>query len=111
MGTAQERIPASVGEEINSAASFSGELDAGEKLSGAPLVVEAGTSDLTITNKTINTAELEINDVQVPIGEAVQYHISGFVSANFPYTINITVTTDASPAQTRKLTVIIPEAC
>lgn len=112
MGIAQERIPASEGEEINSAISFSGELDSGEKLTGVPTVLEDTTSDLTITNKTINTAILEdVNGVDVPVGEAVQYHIAGFVSASFPYTINITATTDASPPQIRKISVIIPEEC
>lgn len=112
MRTAQQRPPASVGEEPNPVVSFSDELDSGELLATPPIVLEDTTTDLTITNKTINTSILEdINGVDVPIGEAVQFHITGFVSDNFPYTINITVTTDAVPPAIKKLSIIIPEAC
>lgn len=99
MSTAPQRQSASVGATRNVAISFAGMLDAGELLTGTPAITEDTTSDLTISNKAISTAQLTINGVSVAIAEAVQCKVSGFVSANYPYTLNISVSTDASPAQ------------
>lgn len=100
MSTAPQRPNAAVGSTRNVAFSFSGELDSGELLTGTPTITEDTTSDLTIANKAVSTAALTINDITVPIGEAVQCNVLGFDAANFPYTLNISVGTDASPAQT-----------
>ncbi|MES0444964.1 MAG: hypothetical protein ABUJ92_00325 [Desulfobacterales bacterium] len=110
MSTAPQRQGASVGATRNVGVSFSGELDSGELLTGTPTITEDATSDLTITNKVINTAILELNGISVPIGEAVQCTVLGFVSANFPYTLNITVSTDATPAQVLPGKIIIVES-
>lgn len=108
MSTAPQRQPASVGSTRNVAVSFSGQLDDGELLTGTPTITEGTTTDLTINNKAVSSAALTINGITVPIGEAVQCSVSGFVSANYPYTINISVTTDATPAQTLigKITIV-----
>jgi len=111
MSTAPQRPSASVGATKNVAVSFSGELDSGEKLTGTPTIVEDTTSDLTITNKTVSVETLNINKVDVPIGEAVQCSVSGFVSDNFPYTLNIVAVTDGSPPQTLPGKIIISENC
>ncbi len=100
MSTAPQRPNAAVGATRNIAFSFSGELDSGELLTGTPTITEDTTSDLTISNKVISTTSLEINNITVPAGEAVQCAVTGFVAANFPYTLNISVVTDSTPAQT-----------
>lgn len=91
--------PIAVGDERNVSLNFEPMLDAGELLTGSPIVVEQTTSDLTLSNKAVNTVALVIDDVDVAIGEAVQYHMSGQVVANSPYTVLATATTDATPAQ------------
>ena len=110
MSTAPQRPSASVGSVRNIAVSFSGKLDSGELLTGTPTITEDTTTDLTISSKAVNTVAREINGVTVPIGEAVQCNVLGFVAANFPYTLNISVGTDATPAQTLIGTVVITQA-
>ena len=101
LNTADERPVAAVGETNNFAVSFVGVLDSGELLSGTPTVAEQTTSDLTISNEAVNTSALTINDRSVAIGKAVQFSVSGQTTANSPYTLKITVSTDSSPAQTK----------
>lgn len=110
VGTAPQRQPASVGAERNAAISYVKDLDEGELLTGIPLVTEDTTTDLTITNKSVSTEVLIINGESVPIGGAVQCHITGFVSANFPYTLNVIAVTDSTPPQTLPGTIIIEES-
>lgn len=98
--TGQEICYAAVGATRLGACSFVGQLDSGELLTGTPTVAEETTSDLTLANKAVNTAELTLNQATVAIGQAVQFSVSGQLRANSPYTITITVGTDASPAQT-----------
>ena len=88
-----------VGETRNVAASFAGMLDDGELLTTPLTVVETVTTNLTIANKVVSSGALTINGVSVPTGEAVQFNVLGAL-ANIIYVITITVTTDASPAQT-----------
>lgn len=83
----------------NVAVSFSNELDTGELLTGTPTVVEITSSDLTLGSKAVSTADLEINGETCPTGEAVQFSVSGMVSGT-TYKVSITVSTDATPAQT-----------
>jgi len=111
VSTAPQRPSASVGATRNISVSFSDELDEGELLTGAPTITEDTTTDLAITNKVVSTEDLNINKVDVPAGEAIQCSVSGFVSNNFPYTLNISVTTDAVPAQVLPGTIIITEKC
>lgn len=93
----------SVSEYRNVSVSFSGKLDSGELLTGTPTVVVASPSvspeDLILSSKIVNTSELAINGVTVPIGEAVQFHVTGGSVANSPYTIRIMCSTDATPSQ------------
>lgn len=83
----------------NAAIDCTGVLDSGESLSGTPTVEEVTTSDLTISNSAISTAELVINDKPIASGKAVQFKVSGG-AANTTYEIKITMSTDATPAQT-----------
>ncbi len=100
--TAPQRNDVAAGETRNFAVSFSGKLDSGELLTGTPTIVDNAAPSpevLTIANKVVSTGALTINDVTVPIGEAVQFKASGFVSGS-SYTFKITATSDATPAQT-----------
>ena len=85
-------------EERNVAIDFSGKLDSGELLTGTPTIVEVGSSDLTLSNKVVNTSTLTINGESTVAGEAVQFKVTGG-SANTKYTIKISCSTDATPTQ------------
>jgi len=101
MSTAPQRNTMAVGATRNFAVSFADKLDTGELLTGTPTIVDNSPSSpevLTITNKAVSVAELTINGATVPIGEAVQFSLSGQASG-VSYTIKITVSTDATPAQ------------
>ena len=99
MSEAPQRPSKTTSEVRNVAVSFSGKLDSGEKLTGTPTIVEVTTSDLTLGNKVVNTAELIINGIIVPIGEAVQWNVSGGI-AETEYITLASIGTDATPAQT-----------
>ena len=88
-----------VSEVRNVSISFAGLLDSGELLSGTPTIVEVTTTDLTLTNKVISTAILTINDISVPVAEAVQFSVSGG-TAGKTYKIRISCATNSTPAQT-----------
>lgn len=88
-----------VSEVRNVAIDFQGKLDTSELLTGTPTVTEVDTTDLTLASKVVSTAELTIRGTTVAIGEAVQFRVSGGVAGG-EYTIRISVTTTASPAQT-----------
>lgn len=98
--TAIQLADIAVGETRTPAISFKDVLESGELLAGTPTIVEETTSDLTLANKRVNTAALTINGESVAIGQAVQFKINGQLTVNSPYTLKITVGTDASPAQT-----------
>ena len=96
----------SAGETRMVGVSFIGELDSGELLTGTPTVAEVTTTDLTLANKVVNTAELTLDGVTVAIGQAVQFSITGG-TAGVTYQITCTCGTDATPAQTLIQTVTI----
>lgn len=92
----------------NVSASFVGQLDSGELLTGTPTVTEytedadgvlTTSSDLTISDIAVNTAALTINGKTVAVGQAVQFKVSGG-TADTNYVLRITAATDATPAQT-----------
>jgi len=78
-------------------------LDAGELLTGTPTVAEQTTSDLTITNKAVNTASLEIKNRSVAVGEAVQFKITGQQSDS-TYRVRVTVSSTAGRKFIRDIT-------
>ncbi len=104
-----QRQTCRVGETRTPAVSFVDVLESGELLTGTPLVVEVTSSDLTLENKAVNTAELTINGKTVAIGQAVQFKMTGQKVSGSSYTIKVTASTDATPAQTfvRKLIVLV----
>jgi hypothetical protein len=106
VSTAPQRREKTVSEARNIAIDFTGKLDAGELLTGTPTVVEIVTADLTLSNKAINTSAKTINGVSVATGMAVLFKAAGG-EAGRSYRIQITVTTNASPAQTLVENVIL----
>lgn len=96
-------------EVVNVAVDFQPYLDGGEVLTGTPTAVEVTTSALTIASVARNATEVTINNVAVPANCGVLFRVSGG-SAGATYEIRVTVTTDATPAQTRicsiRLTVV-----
>ena len=98
-----------VGETRNVAVSFAAKLDSNELLTGTPTVVEVTSSDLTITNAVVSTAELTILSETVAIGQAVTFTVSGALASGgltTPpskaglYQIKVTPLTNATNAQT-----------
>lgn len=91
----------SVSEERIVSVSFSGKLSAGELLTGTPVVTDCDPQSpehLTFSNQAVNVAALTINGESVPIGEAVQFKVTGVV-ANTKYTIKISCATTSTPAE------------
>lgn len=80
--------------------SFEDQLTGDETLTGTPTVVERDTTDLTITNESINIAEITIDDQPVAIGKAVQFLVSGQLAATSIYVLKVSATTTSDPAQT-----------
>lgn len=99
--TNTKKIQVSVGSTRHAAIDMRSMLDSGELLTGTPAIVEVTTSDLSITNKAVNTSEIQVNGKAVEIGGAVQFTVSGHVSdggedGEGTYRIRVTVSTDAS---------------
>jgi len=108
--TAPERPVIAVGETRNVAVSFVDVLDDDELLTGTPTIVEVTTNDLTLTNKTVNTSVLTINGHSVAIGKAIQFKVSGQLVANSPYTIKITVSTNAAQTLVKYVVLSVAES-
>lgn len=104
-----ERRTCRVGETRTVAVSYVNLLESGELLTGTPTVAEVTSTDLTISDVVVNTEALTINSKAAAIGQAVQFKVSGQVAATARYTLLVTVSSDASPAQTfvRKLTLLV----
>ena len=104
MSTAPQIQAKTVSEIRNISVSFAGKLDTGELLSGTPVLEVYSPSvspeDMTLSNPIVNTSELTINGLTVPIGEAVQFKVTGGTTANSPYTLQVSCTTDSNPVQT-----------
>ena len=103
-GIAKEIPRAGSTEAQNGGADFTLQLDSAELLTGTPTVVEQATSDLTISNESINSAAAEINGDTVAIGKAVMFSVTG-AAAGVLYTLLVTAGSDATPAQTLTLRV------
>jgi len=75
-----------------------------DELVASVAVEEVDTSDLTISNEAVSTTVLDIedgdrNDVSVPIGQAIQYHINETGTAETLYKLKLTLTTNSTPAR------------
>ena len=65
----------------------------------SPTAVEVNTSELTIANVAVNTAEQTVDGRTVAVGKGIDYTISGFVSGK--YTVEIVLWTSATVAAKR----------
>jgi hypothetical protein len=81
--------------------SFDVVLDSGELIASVTSVEEETTSDLTIDNIAVSSAELTINNISVAIGRAIQFKVVGQLLATKNYTLKMIVVTDSTPAQTK----------
>lgn len=81
----------------NVAVDFSGQLDTGELLTGAPTVTASPTG-LTIDDEAVSGSALTILGVSVAAGQAIQFSVAGG-TAGRTYTISVTCGTTASPDQ------------
>ncbi len=98
MSDAPQRHTKTESEERNIALDIRGKLDAGEVLTGSPSVEEVTTTDLTLSNKALNTTIITVNGLQVPISQAVQFKCVGGV-AGTTYTIRVSCATTSNPFQ------------
>jgi len=97
MSTAPQIQTKRVSETRNVAVSFSGLLDSSEVLTGTPTVTEVTTNDLTLSNKVLNASAVIINGESVPANEAILFSVLGGIPKY--YTIQLSCSTDATPAQ------------
>ena len=104
---AAEVYEATTTETVTVTVSYKGKLSTGELLTGTPTIVEETSTDLTITNKAVNTTAYTFKDgTVVAIGQGVQFSVSGFVAGEM-YNIDTLCSTDATPAQVRNVEVRI----
>lgn len=76
------------------------DLEDDELLTGTPGVTEQTTSGLTLTNKVINSAAVEIKGETAAIGKAVQFLLDASSAVvGTTYRVLVLVDTDANPAQ------------
>lgn len=103
-----DQIPElAVAEVRNCRVSFADKLDKGttnELLTGTPTIAEQTTSDLTISNVSLNSAAVTMFGESIAANKVVQFKVIG-QQANTVYEILVTASSDASPAQTFKLTI------
>lgn len=74
-------------------------LDGAELMTGTPTITEQNTTDLTLSNKVVSTAELVIDDRTCAIGKALQFKVVGQVAGRI-YVIELSCATTSSPART-----------
>ena len=96
--TLREKHYISAGSTVLMAVEYTQALDAGELLTGTPTITEVTTTDLTITNKLVNSTTLVVNDISCIAGQAVQCLVTGAV-AGTTYMIKIEVSTTSTPTQ------------
>ena len=88
-------------EVITYGVDFTPLLKASEVLTGTPLAVEVGTSDLTITGILVNTATFLTDEgVTVQVGKGVQLIVSTALTG-VTYDITVTATSPAPDSNTR----------
>lgn len=94
-----------VGETRNGAISLFSTLDDAELLTGTPTITST-PSGLTFAQVKVNTVEVEVNELQVPVGKAIQFSVSGGTH-NGTFKCRATVTTTSTPAQTLEVDFIL----
>ena len=73
----------------------------GELLTGTPSVSdEDATGELTIGNRQVNSVAYEEDGDTVAIGKAIQFTLASSATTETEYTLNLSATSDGTPAQT-----------
>lgn len=92
--------PISEGAKRNVAIDFTADLNDDELLTGTVTVTENTTTDLTIANKQVNVAIIDINGVDVAVGKAVMFSVDAANAvAGQLYILDLSVATDSTPAE------------
>lgn len=97
--TAEPVVFKAAAEIRNMAVSFSGKLKSGKVLASISTVAVSPAGPTTSNSPAVSTAALEIQGKNVPIGEAVQFQVTGGTADN-TYTWTITAVDDSSPTET-----------
>jgi hypothetical protein len=98
-----DQIPTfAVGDVETPQFNFTEQLRSGELLASVTDITEESSTDLTISNKAVSTAELTILGQTVIIGQALQCKVLGQLLATGSYSLLAVVVTDSSPARTMK---------
>jgi len=90
----------SVGDVEVAAINYTDWLDSSELLTGTPTATEVTSTDLTISSVGVSTASMTIGGDAVITAKAVKFKVIGGTTANSPYSIRVTVSTDATVART-----------
>lgn len=100
-----QRNKMGVGETRIAAVNFGPTLDDSDTLTGTPTVVEQTTSDLTISQVTLNSATYEErgSGETVAANTAVKFAVTGGSVANSPYSLLVTASTVAGETLKRLL--------
>ncbi len=106
----QITLPAiSVGAKRMASIDLTKDLDDSELATGTPTVVEVGTAALSLANKAVNSAEIEIKGKAVAIGKAVQFTVDAASAVKgVTYMLLLTVGTNSDPAERLVYDVALP---
>ena len=96
---ADQHYEIKIGSIRNIAVDCRGWLDDDEELTGTPTIT-IGAGGGTLSNKIVSAEQLSIDDQLVAAGKAIQFSIDTNGATAGEYTIEVSCSTDATPAQT-----------
>lgn len=92
-----------IGESPSAIVDLRGILEEGELISPSPApTVTAAGSGLAFDNIAVTTTAEVVNDLTVPIGQAVSFRVDASAGTEGEYVMKLTVRTTSIPAQTRE---------
>lgn len=87
-----------------------GLLDSGETLAGTPTITPPTGSGLAFTNKTVNSATIEVNGVSLTAGQAIQFKADATAGVAARYEVDIVCGTSAGQTRHGRITLDVIEA-
>ena len=87
-----------------------GVLDDAETLTGTPTITPPTGSGLVFTNKTVNSATIEVNGVSLAAGQAVQFKADATAGVVARYELDIVCGTSAGQTRHGRITLDVIEA-
>ncbi len=87
-----------------------GLLDDAETLTGAPTITPPTGSGLTFTNKTVNSATIEVNGVSLTAGQAIQFKADATAGVAARYDVDIVCGTSAGQTRHGRIILDVIEA-